>query len=90
MENNANENNTVNKNKKEDSIDLRYIVDVIWDLKYWIIASVAVLMAAGYLYLKIATPQYTRSATVLIANDRMTGGMGAEMQILSDITGRRL
>ena len=88
MENNT-ANNTVSKDKQEDSIDFRYIVDVIWDLKYWIIASVAVLMAAGYLYLKIATPQYTRSATVLIANDRMTGGMGAEMQILSDITGMR-
>ena len=88
MENNT-ANNTVSKEKQEDSIDLRYIVDVIWDLKYWIILSVFVLMVFGYLYLRVATPQYTRSATVLIANDRMTGGMGAEMQILSDITGMR-
>ena len=87
------ENNTVNNTdpraRQEDSIDLRYIVDVLWDLKYWIILSVFVLMCMGYLYLRVTTPKYTRSATVLIANDRMTGGMGAEMQILSDITGMR-
>ncbi len=86
------ENNTVKieqRERNEESVDLRYIVDVVWDLKYWIILSVFIAMLAGYLYLRIATPQYTRSATVLIANDRMTGGMGSEMQLLSDITGMR-
>ena len=77
------------REREDDSIDLRYIVDVIWDLKYWIVASVVAFLAAGYIYLKIATPEYTRSATLLIANDRMTGGMGADLQILSDITGMR-
>ena len=77
------------REREDDSIDLRYIVDVIWDLKYWIVASVVAFLAAGYIYLKIATPEYTRSATLLIANDRMTGGMGSELQILSDITGMK-
>ena len=77
------------REREDDSIDLRYIVDVIWDLKYWIVASVVAFLAAAYIYLKIATPEYTRSATLLIANDRMTGGMGSELQILSDITGMK-
>ena len=77
------------REKNEDSIDLRYIVDVLWSLKYWIILSVFVLMLGGYFYLKTTTPQYTRSATLLIVNDRLTGGMGSEMQLLSDITGMR-
>lgn len=77
------------REREDDSIDLRYIVDVIWDLKYWIVASVVAFLAAGYIYLKIATPEYTRTATLLIANDRMTGGMGSELQILSDITGMK-
>lgn len=89
MENNANENNTVNRNKKEDSIDLRYIVDVIWDLKYWIIAAVAAALVFGFIYIRLSTPQYQRTATVLIANDRLSGGMGSEMQLLSDITGMK-
>ena len=91
MENNTvNSNNTVSRDSRnEDSIDLRYIVDVVWDLKYWIILSVFLFLAAGYIYLKFKTPQYTRSATVLITNDRMTGGAGLEMQLLSDITGMR-
>lgn len=79
----------VSVEKKEDSIDLRYVVDVLWSLKYWIIASVFVLMLAGNVYIRMTTPEYTRTATVLIANDRMTGGMGADLQILSDITGMR-
>lgn len=77
------------REKKEDSIDLRYIVDVVWDLKYWIALSLVIALLAGYLFLKVKTPEYTRSATVLIANDRMTGGAGLEMQLLSDITGMR-
>ena len=88
MENNSNI-NTELKDRNEDSIDIRYIVDVVWDLKYWIIASVVAFLAIGYVYLRFATPQYTRSATVLIANDRSTGGMGSELQLLSDITGMR-
>lgn len=70
-------------------MDLRYIVDVVWDLKYWIIISVILAMVGGYIFLKAKIPQYTRSATVLIANDRMTGGSGLELQLLSDITGMR-
>ena len=88
MENNSNL-NTELKDRNDDSIDLRYIVDVIWDLKYWIVISLVAFMAIGYLYLRFATPKYTRSATVLIANDRSTGGMGSELQLLSDITGMR-
>ena len=89
MENNTvNSNNTVSRDSRnEDSIDLGYIVDVVWDLKYWMNLSVFLFLAAGYIYLKFKTPQYTRSATVLITNDRMTGGAGLEMQLLSDITG---
>ena len=87
MENNSKV--PVSVEKKEDSIDLRYVVDVLWSLKYWIIASVFVLVLAGNVYIRMTTPEYTRTATVLIANDRMTGGMGADLQILSDITGMR-
>lgn len=75
--------------KKEESLDFRYIVDVIWDLKYWIIAAVVAALAVGYLYVRFSTPKYSRSATVLIANDRQSGGMGSELQLLSDITGMR-
>ena len=90
MENNSvNNSNIEMREKKEDSIDLRYIVDVVWDLKYWIALSLVIALLAGYLFLKVKTPEYTRSATVLIANDRMTGGAGLEMQLLSDITGMR-
>ena len=73
---------------REESIDLRYIVDVIWDLKYWILLSVVTALVAGYIYIRTTTPKYTRTATVLVVNDRMTGGMG-ELQLLSDITGMR-
>ena len=76
------------QDKRDESVDLRYIVDVLWDLKYWIIVSVFAAMIIGYLYIRTTTPQYSRTATVLIVNDRMTGGMG-ELQILSDITGMR-
>ena len=69
-------NTVAQKEREEDSVDLRYIVDVIWDLKYWIILSVFACLLAGYVYLKFTTPEYNRSATILIANDRMTGGMG--------------
>lgn len=82
-------NTAAQKEREEDSVDLRYIVDVIWDLKYWIILSVFACLLAGYVYLKFTTPEYNRSATILIANDRMTGGMGSELQLLSDITGMK-
>ena len=81
-------NNIEQREPREDSVDLRYVVDVLWDLKYWILLSVFVAMIAGYMYIKTTTPQYTRTATVLVVNDRMTGGMG-ELQLLSDITGMR-
>ena len=88
MENNNPVSSSFQRDKREDSVDLRYIVDVLWDLKYWILLSVAVAMIIGYLYIRTTTPRYTRTATVLVVNDRMTGGMG-ELQLLSDITGMR-
>lgn len=73
---------------KDEGLDLRYFFDVVLSLKWWIVASVFVAMVIGYVCVRTAVPQYTRTATVLIANDRQSGGV-LQMQLFSEITGVR-
>lgn len=50
----------------------------------WFVLGVVLCVAAAFLYLRYATPQYSVSATIMIKDDK-SGGMSSEMSAFEDM-----
>ena len=61
------------------------ILSVIWGLRWWILISVAVCLAAGFFKIKATRTIYTANNTILLVNRDNMGS--AETALLKDITG---
>ena len=58
------------------SLNLRDLFDVVMHNWYWFALSGLLCVATAFLYLRITPPTYTRTATVLINDEKSGGGMG--------------
>ena len=58
------------------SLNLRDLFDVVIHNWYWFILSAVLCVVTAFLYLRITPPTYTRTATVLINDDKSSSGMG--------------
>jgi len=68
-----------------EELNMRDIISFVWNLRMWIILSVIVCLGAAFIYIRMATPMYQRSARLIIASnktDRATSSI-----LLSDLTG---
>ena len=90
MEGNNNTNNAqvpqivVRQVQQPDPVDYREFFEFIWRLRYWMLASVAVAVLLGVLFLRAQTPVYERSAWIMLnSND----GSNTEQALLSELTG---
>lgn len=71
-------------------MDLRAIIDMVWNLRYWIVLSVFVALALGAVYLYRATKTYQANMLVMITTDKNAGMQAsAELSFLSDMTGMK-
>ena len=68
-----------NNNFREDnsSLDLKKILNVIWGMRWIILASVILCLALAYIYNRITRTQYTANAKILL----VTKGSGASDMI---------
>ena len=79
------ENKTINlQEEKEEKIDIQQIL-----FKYlihwpWIVSTVVVCLIGAWIYLKMATPIYNISATVLI-KDEKKGGASSQLSELENL-----
>lgn len=85
-------NNTMNrpampqKNQQADAMSLREMFDFVWRLRYWIAASAFVFLCLGFLYTRMQTKMYERTAWIMLNNN---DGTSNEMAMLSEMTGGR-
>src|SRR5690606_15226748 len=56
----------------EDEIDLRELVGVLIDRKWWVIATTAVFLAASVIYVLLAAPVYRAQAMVQVESEMPT------------------
>jgi len=54
------------REETESSVDLKFLLYLLIQYKYWIIASVIVCVIAGLAYLHFCTPTYTAYAKILV------------------------
>lgn len=71
---NAGQRRTQGNVPTEDTLSLKFIIEIVMTHKLWIIISLVAALIFGLLYLQRTTPQYSRYSTLLV-NDRKKGGM---------------
>lgn len=79
-------NGPVNNQEEGESISLRDIFDFVWRLKWWIAASAFAALILGFVYVRMQTPIYERTAWVMLNRD---DGSTGELSVLSQMTGNR-
>lgn len=66
----------------ESSIDLKKILNVVWGMRWIILASVIACLAIAWAYNKITRTQYTANAKILLVTK---GGGGADLLAVTDM-----
>lgn len=72
--------------EEESNFSFREIILFLWNLKYWIAASIFFSLVVVFFYVKIATPSFVKSTIVMIVNDEGSGSN--ELALLYDLTGK--
>lgn len=77
--------NESTKQKQEEGIDFKQFFGVVWGLKWFMLITAVLCLAAAVCYIKLTHTQYTSNASIMVVNKDNTGS--AEVAILSDLTG---
>ena len=78
------DNNYTNQRIREDesSIDLKKILNVVWGMRWIILASILVCLIAAYAYIRLTRAQYTANAKIMLV---VKGGNTADMIQITDL-----
>ena len=79
--NNNNYSNRYNR-EEESAIDLKKILNVVWGMRWIILASVAAFLLLAWCYNKITRTQYTANAKILLVTK---GNKAADMLAVTDL-----
>ena len=63
------ENNNINNNRftgEEDSLDIKKVLNVVWGMKWIILASVALALLLAWCYIKVTKPKYTATGKIML------------------------
>ncbi len=63
------ENNNTNNNRftgEEDSLDIKKVLNVVWGMRWIILASVALCLLLAWCYIKVTKPKYTASGKIML------------------------
>ncbi|MBQ0058270.1 MAG: polysaccharide biosynthesis tyrosine autokinase [Bacteroidales bacterium] len=81
-------NTTDNDSQQGLQIDLQTILSMLWNMRWWVLASVVAALSAAVFYLHTCTNFYASNMMVLITTDKNAGmGNSAQMSFLQDMTG---
>ena len=82
------ENNTQQRSsemEQQSSTSYREILEFFWRIRWWIVGSMILVLAAGFLYVRMQTPIFQRTSWIMLnRND----GSNADLALLSTMTGR--
>ncbi|MBE6332899.1 MAG: polysaccharide biosynthesis tyrosine autokinase [Bacteroidales bacterium] len=82
---NANQNN---QDGQDSQFDIHYLLNTLWRLRFWMVASVAVCLCVAFFYLKTKTDTYASQMMILITTDKNAGmSNSAQMSFIQDMTG---
>ena len=82
---NANQNN---QDGQDSQFDIHFLLNTLWRLRFWMIASVAVCLCVAFFYLKTKTDTYASQMMILITTDKNAGmSNSAQMSFIQDMTG---
>mgnify|MGYP003291730410 CR=1 FL=1 len=74
-----------NNQNNQQTFNIKDILDLMWRLRIWVIICAIVALLAGFVYIRIQTPTYQRSITMMLNNDNAGGQAG--LSVLQDLTG---
>ena len=80
------DNNNIHNFEDESSLDLKKILNVIWGMRWFILASVAACLLIAYCYNRITRTRYTASSKILLVTK---GSNSSDMLELTDLMGGR-
>ncbi len=85
----AQHNQTNQRNEElESQFDLQFWLNLMWYLRYWMIASALICLCVAFLYLKTKNNTYASQMMVLITTDKNAGmNNSAQMSFIQDMTG---
>lgn len=82
------QNNTRRREDIDSQFDLQFWINLVWQLRYWMIASALVCLVCAFFYLKTKTNTYASQMMVLITTDKNAGlNNSAQMSFIQDMTG---
>ena len=82
MEHNTDYNNNI---EEEQSINIRELLEFVWRLRWWVVASAFLMVCLAFVYVRMQTPIYERTSWIMMnKND----GNNAELNLLSEFAGR--
>jgi len=67
--------------KDPDEIELKQILLLLWQRRFWIVACTLVFAISGAVYSLLVTPQYFSSATIALKDPNKGGGSGIFSQL---------
>ena len=74
-----------NNNEEEQSLNIRELLEFIWRLKWWVVASAFLMICLAFVYVRMQTPVYERTSWIMMnKND----GNNAELNLMAEFTGR--
>ena len=76
------ENGNIRNREEESSLDLKKILDVVWGMKWIIVASVLLCLVAAYAYIRLTRMQFTANAKILLVTK---SGGGSDLLAISDL-----
>ena len=69
-------------------INVKDILDLFWRLKWWIVGAMFAALLLGFIYVRLQTPTYERTAAVMLSSG--DSSTSSELALLSDLSGRRI
>nr|MCR5571402.1 hypothetical protein [Bacteroidales bacterium] len=69
-------------------INVKDILDLFWRLKWWIVGAMFAALLLGFIYVRLQTPTYERTAAVMLSSG--DSSTSSELALLSDLSGRRM
>ncbi len=89
MENTSpNTTNTASTQEQGSSFDFRKLLKTFFDGWYWFVISVVVCLAIAFIHIKKTTPQYTRTATLLIKETNSRRSSATDIEALLSNAGQ--
>lgn len=77
--------NDFNDNTSEDTIELADVFAIVWQNRFWFVLSVSIALVLGFIYVRSTPKTYSRTATILIKDEKANGGMMSEAAAFQDI-----